>query len=404
MSKPAGEFSAMPQFLSTHRLVTFAGIAFLVFSFTEVLIGESWPVPQFLLLILAQFLVLIMGLMRSSTISTACLWTVCQILVAGLSVHGIPQAGSPFSLIVAQLAFVGLLIFHGHHVLAFITAGVLVWVGTIDLANGEFLPPHIQSALVLAVFFALPLALGHVLRLKGQQRTDLEERAKIQAKERRHELAIHLHRSVAKELTFAVMKAQELSDREDMSAELQAQLHDIENSARKALVQTHDLMKNLQAIDQLPYVSVSMHMPLEAVVNAVKADLEEIGFTLELDIDSFHELRSAANIEPLVTVLEEASSNIAKYADPAGPINIKMYSTDQEICLDISNTIQQIPGNTSSPISSGIGISHMRYAVESVGGTLHINNSSSQWSIHVRLLNNCANPAIRKNSLLRKRK
>ncbi|AJE66253.1 hypothetical protein SB89_00980 [Corynebacterium glutamicum] len=376
----------MMEFLNTHRLIVLGSLSFLGLGFAEVLLRGQWSTPQFFVFTFLQTLLLVLCFIPKLSVPFVVLLSIAQLALAYLCIHGEPQSTSPFTLIVAQMAFSGLLMFKGQRVLAFISAGGLIWIGTIDPTNGAW-SPHVMSALALAVFFALSMALGQVLRSKVEQRANLEEQAKIQTELRRKELALHLHRSVAKELTFAVMKSQELSGRDNLSTDVKKQLYDIEESARKALMQTHDLMKSLQTFDQLPYVPELDRIPLHVVLNVMKADLEDLGFTMLINTTTFNEDLSAENVEAIVTVLEEASNNIAKYADKSEPVQLSIARVTEEIHLSIRNKVQQVPGNLARAASSGIGLIHMRHAVESVGGNFSVNENDSMWIINATLKN-----------------
>ena len=89
----------------------------------------------------------------------------------------------------------------------------------------------------------------------------------------------------------------------------------------------------------------------------------------------------------IVGMLGVYQMGVRSYADKSEPVQLSIARVTEEIHLSIRNKVQQVPGNLARAASSGIGLIHMRHAVESVGGNFSVNENDSMWIINATLKN-----------------
>ena len=79
--------------------------------------------------------------------------------------------------------------------------------------------------------------------------------------------------------------------------------------------------------------------------------------------------------------MDNITSNLVKYANPAQAISVAMTAENEEICFTVTNAVSP---QASSQTSSGIGLSNMRAMMEKMMGTLETVQTEEMFQVTLR--------------------
>ncbi len=240
-------------------------------------------------------------------------------------------------------------------------------------------------ALVLAVSagigWALRAAHGRERRFAGDiERLEHARSAAIEAE--RERIADELHDIIAHDVTLVSMHVRVLERVDDPDLREQS-IRAIRSSADQALADIRRMLRIVR--DDRFAASSAGEAPASAVsaLEDVRTSLERLGasVTVRALID---DTLSAAVEQTLVHLLREGATNIAKHAPEHPSVSIVVESVQDEVRVEISNSIGGPHRATHVP-SSGYGLDRLRERVTLLDGQLRANASGGWWTLTARL-------------------
>ena len=209
-----------------------------------------------------------------------------------------------------------------------------------------------------------------------------------------------LHDTVVRDLTHAVMTAEQARLAHPEDAALAPELDAMTTAVRAAVEQMRHALRAMSDIrggERLDIEATSAPRPLEAVISDAAAILGQRGAHLEVE---GLELLGLPVIPPgvrlqLLRVLGELVSNMSKYTAPQGRARLVIESDGHSLEAMASNDVGVpgqaddawtgggAPGNRMSAygaFSSGLGLEGARRRVEALGGSLSVSQGEGRWT------------------------
>ena len=209
-----------------------------------------------------------------------------------------------------------------------------------------------------------------------------------------------LHDTVVRDLTHAVMTAEQARLAHPEDTALAPELDAMTTAVRAAVEQMRHALRAMSDIrggERLDIEATSAPRPLEAVIADAAAILGQRGARLEVE---GLELLGIPMIPPgvrlqLLRVLGELVSNMSKYTAPQGRARLVIESDGRSLEAMASNDVS-LPGQvggmwagagapgSSGPgydaFSSGLGLEGARRRVEALGGSLSVSQGERRWT------------------------
>ena len=209
-----------------------------------------------------------------------------------------------------------------------------------------------------------------------------------------------LHDTVVRDLTHAVMTAEQARLAHPADTALAPELDAMTTAVRAAVEQMRHALRAMSDIrggERLDIEATSAPRPLEAVITDAAAILGQRGARLEVE---GLELLGIPMIPPgvrlqLLRVLGELVSNMSKYTAPQGRARLVIESDGRSLEAMASNDVS-LPGQvggmwagagapgSSVPgydaFSSGLGLEGARRRVEALGGSLSVSQGEGRWT------------------------
>lgn len=277
---------------------------------------------------------------------------------------------------------------------AMFTVGVLVMFAIAVLVNPERL--GLAGVITFATFMVLAAAAGFGLsllrsRLERSARRVAElraQQARVRAEERTR-LAYELHDIVANQVTLIAMQARRA---EFVEPEKTGQiLESIGDAAGQTLQDLRSLVLLLksESDEDAPTLAesgataqgegASSAVGLVQEVHAVVGELEQAGFTVQLELEGPADDASASLRQILARTLRELSTNILKHGDPEGLVELRLAFMPDTVTLSASNRI-----SGATPImSSGTGLEAMRARADVFDGHVDAFAADGRWTTSV---------------------
>ena len=209
-----------------------------------------------------------------------------------------------------------------------------------------------------------------------------------------------LHDTVVRDLTHAVMTAEQARLAHPQDAALAPELDAMTAAVRAAVEQMRHALRAMSDIrggERLDIEATSAPRPLEAVIADAAAILGQRGARLEVE---GLELLGIPVIPPgvrlqLLRVLGELVSNMSKYTAPQGRARLVIESDGRSLEAMASNDVG-LPGQVGGvwagagtpgsgvpgydAFSSGLGLEGARRRVEALGGSLSVSQGEGRWT------------------------
>ena len=209
-----------------------------------------------------------------------------------------------------------------------------------------------------------------------------------------------LHDTVVRDLTHAVMTAEQARLAHPQDAALAPELDAMTAAVRAAVEQMRHALRAMSDIrggERLDIEATSAPRPLEAVIADAAAILGQRGARLEVE---GLELLGIPVIPPgvrlqLLRVLGELVSNMSKYTAPQGRARLVIESDERSLEAMASNDVG-LPGQVGGvwagagapgsgvpgydAFSSGLGLEGARRRVEALGGSLSVSQGEGRWT------------------------
>jgi len=209
-----------------------------------------------------------------------------------------------------------------------------------------------------------------------------------------------LHDTVVRDLTHAVMTAEQARLAHPQDAALAPELDAMTTAVRAAVEQMRHALRAMSDIrggERLDIEATSAPRPLEAVIADAAAILGQRGSRLEvqgLELLGIPVIPPGVHLQ-LLRVLGELVSNMSKYTAPQGRARLIIESDGRSLEAMASNDVG-LPGQVggvwagaSAPgsgvpgydaFSSGLGLEGARRRVEALGGSLSVSQGEGRWT------------------------
>ncbi|MGG7652331.1 sensor histidine kinase [Kocuria rosea] len=230
-------------------------------------------------------------------------------------------------------------------------------------------------------------------RRKSEQRVrDLEILNVRLREDERQALARDLHDVVAHELTLITMQTMSRRRSGDVG-ELHQVLETVEGAARSALHELRVMLRLLRNENEGEHprdvtgAGLSIGS-LEHVVTSLAASLRDLRFEPEVVITGDLEAMPTTVRGTAARILQEAVTNIIKYAPAGSRCRIEVTADEHELCLRVANPMPrstQRTGDHSSEMSSGLGLRGITERVSLLGGHAESGAADGQWVLDVCL-------------------
>ncbi len=267
-----------------------------------------------------------------------------------------------------------------------------VWAAGVSLAVygdlthlGPYLLFAVPATLVGLAFGRLRL---HSHRTERHNRELLQRQAEVRARER-ESLARDLHDVVAHQLTLISLVGGSRARSSDPE-KLRSALQETSELSREALVELRKLLRVLRhssldgEADPVPQglIDVGLHDGVQHLVQR----LLDLDFTVDLSFDAPAGIRTPrTTVESILRILQEATTNVVKYAVPASHVVVGVRLSPESLSLTVESEVAPSRGRVSPELATGQGIIGMQERAALLGGEAIIGPVGQTWSVQVAL-------------------
>ena len=245
--------------------------------------------------------------------------------------------------------------------------------------------PTWYLGLIQTVTVAVPcVVIGEVVRHHRLQADVAEQERRRKLDQQRRLVVSELHDTVVRDLSHAVMIAEQARLADPHNTRLNQELAAIITPVRTAVEQLRRSLKAMSAAegdDSLLLLAASPPPPLTETIRAVRETLAHRDAHLTTHGT---DLLDNPSIGPgvrqqLVRIIAELINNAAKYTPPSSTATLTIETDDNTLECMCTNPID--PGQpTSTATSSQLGLIQAQQRIESLGGSLHISHTTNRWT------------------------
>ena len=230
------------------------------------------------------------------------------------------------------------------------------------------------------------LIAAELIRRPREQADTVAARYQADLERQRLLVVSELHDTVVRDLTRAVMTAEQARLAHPGQSPLADELGAMTLAVRTAVEQ---LRSSLRAMNDaggggLDVLASSAPRPLEeSLVQAVQV-LAGRGTVLEVRGLEFLERQevSPGVRQQLVRVLNELVSNMTKYAAASSTARLELDSDGHSLEAMVTNAVaEDVADGREAVLSSGLGLEGARRRVEALGGTLSASGGAGRWTV-----------------------
>ena len=228
------------------------------------------------------------------------------------------------------------------------------------------------------------VVIGEVVRHHRLQANVAEQERRRKLDQQRRLVVSELHDTVVRDLSHAVMVAEQARLADPHNARLNQELASIITPVRTAVEQLRRSLKAMSAAegdDSLLLLAASPPPPLTDTIRTAREALTHRDAHLTTQGT---DLLDNPSIGPgvrqqLVRIIAELINNAAKYTPPSSTVTLTIEADDNTLECMCTNPID--PGQaTSTATSSQLGLVQARQRIESLGGSLHITHTNDRWT------------------------
>ena len=233
--------------------------------------------------------------------------------------------------------------------------------------------------------FGVPcVVIGEVVRHHRLQADVAEQERQHKLDQQRRLVVSELHDTVVRDLSHAVMIAEQARLADPHNTRLNQELAAIITPVRTAVEQLRRSLKAMSAAegdDSLLLLAASPPPPLTDTIRAVRETLAHRDAHLTTHGT---DLLDNPGIGPgvrqqLVRIIAELINNAAKYTPPSSTATLTIETDDNTLECMCTNLID--PGRpTSTATSSQLGLFQAQQRIESLGGSLHTTHTIDRWT------------------------
>ena len=259
---------------------------------------------------------------------------------------------------------------------------VLAFATTLSLISAT--PTWFQGLIPAATVGAPCVVIGEVIRHHRIQASTAEQERRRKLDQQRRLVVSELHDTVVRDLSHAVMIAEQARLADPHNTRLNQELAAIITPVRTAVEQLRRSLKAMSAAegdDSLLLLAASPPPPLTDTIRTAREALTHRDAHLTTQGT---DLLDNPSIGPgvrqqLVRIIAELINNAAKYTPPSSTATLTIEADDNTLECMCTNPID--PGQaTSTATSSQLGLIQARQRIESLGGSLHITHTNDRWT------------------------
>lgn len=242
-----------------------------------------------------------------------------------------------------------------------------------------------SQGLLQTLIIGVPCAvIGEVVRHHRLQANVAEQERRRKLDQQRRLVVSELHDTVVRDLSHAVMIAEQARLADPQNTRLNQELGAIITPVRTAVEQLRRSLKAMSAAeggDSLLLLAASPPPPLTDTIRAVQETLAHRDAHLTTQGT---DLLDNPGIGPgvrqqLVRIIAELINNAAKYTPPSSTATLTIEADDNTLECMCTNPIDPCQA-TSTATSSQLGLIQARQRIESLGGSLHITHTTNRWT------------------------
>ena len=254
------------------------------------------------------------------------------------------------------------------------------------LAHLSAAPTWLQGLIPTATVGAPCVVIGEVIRHHRLQTSTAEQERQHKLDQQRRLVVSELHDTVVRDLSHAVMIAEQARLADPHNTRLNQELAAITTPVRTAVEQLRRSLKAMSAAegdDSLLLLAASPPPPLTDTIRTAREALTHRDAHLTTQGT---DLLDNPSIGPgvrqqLVRIIAELINNAAKYTPPSSTATLTIETDNDTLECMCTNPINpNQPTNTSTTTSSQLGLTQAQQRVESLGGSLHTTHSTSRWT------------------------
>jgi len=228
------------------------------------------------------------------------------------------------------------------------------------------------------------VVIGEIVRHHRLQADTTEQERRHKLDQQRRLVVSELHDTVVRDLSHAVMIAEQARLADPHNARLNQELAAIITPVRTAVEQLRRSLKAMSAAegdDSLLLLAASPPPPLTDTIRTVQETLAHRDAHLTTHGT---DLLDNPSIGPgvrqqLVRIIAELINNAAKYTPPSSTATLTIETDNDTLECMCTNPID--PGQpTSTATSSQLGLIQAQQRVESLGGSLHSTRTNDRWT------------------------
>jgi len=228
------------------------------------------------------------------------------------------------------------------------------------------------------------VVIGEVVRHHRLQANVAEQERRRKLDQQRRLVVSELHDTVVRDLSHAVMIAEQARLADPHNTRLNQELGAIITPVRTAVEQLRRSLKAMSAAegdDSLLLLAASPPPPLTDTIRTAREALTHRDAHLTTQGT---DLLDNPSIGPgvrqqLVRIIAELINNAAKYTPPSSTATLTIEADNDTLECMCTNPID--PGQaTSTATSSQLGLIQARQRIESLGGSLHITHTNDRWT------------------------
>ncbi|OLO67450.1 histidine kinase [Actinomyces oris] len=242
-----------------------------------------------------------------------------------------------------------------------------------------------SQGLLQTLIIGVPCAvIGEVVRHHRLQANVAEQERRRKLDQQRRLVVSELHDTVVRDLSHAVMLAEQARLADPHNARLNQELGAIITPVRTAVEQLRRSLKAMSAAegdDSLLLLAASPPPPLTDTIRTVQEALAHRDAHLTTHGT---DLLDNPSIGPgirqqLVRIIAELINNAAKYTPPSSTATLTIEADNDTLECMCTNPID--PNQpTSTATSSQLGLIQAQQRVESLGGSLHTTHTTNRWT------------------------
>ncbi|MGO3471655.1 MAG: histidine kinase [Brevibacterium aurantiacum] len=193
----------------------------------------------------------------------------------------------------------------------------------------------------------------------------------------RQTLARELHDVVAHQLSITTMMIM-ASSASDERTVLIGVLQKLRRNIDSARLELDALLHGLRSAKATgPFVTPSR------MAQQLRAELVDAGFDVHMDVDPAADDLNQAQVRTAVRTMQEAASNILRYASTATLCDFRLRVDEIQASLEITSALSR--RTRRSELSNGMGLRGIRERVDLLSGTFHAGPQQDRWILSIQL-------------------